>query len=187
MQRCLAVAFIWSLPPHNECAATFSNLHSTLYLYSAWGCFGPEEHLATHFWHSFAVLAIGFIPAVNSSNYRQYLHGQESPSGSLFSDQSNTLLFCSLIELGKCSSSSAREWFHSESTLTNVAPNMAAITSNHATIVNDFELTNTNTKNKTQKCTKHRKQKKTETQQKQSKYQKQESTKNRDGTQGQSR
>lgn len=102
MQRCLAVAFIWSLPPHNECAATFSTLHSTLYLYSAWGCFGPEEHLAIHFWHSFAVLAIGFIPAVNSSNYRQYLHGQESPSGSLFSDQSNTLLFCSLIELIFC-------------------------------------------------------------------------------------
>ncbi len=34
------------------------------------------------------------------------------------------------------------------STFTNVAPNMAAITSKHATLVNDLELTNTNTKNK---------------------------------------
>jgi hypothetical protein len=33
-------------------------------------CFGLERHLATHFWHSFAFSAIGFIPAINSSNYR---------------------------------------------------------------------------------------------------------------------
>jgi glycopeptide antibiotics resistance protein len=30
-------------------------------------CFGPERHLATHFWHSFAFSAIGFIPAINYS------------------------------------------------------------------------------------------------------------------------